>query len=195
MSGRNSHDAEVRLLSGLVVEGGTLGSDALELGEVKLAVAGEVETGGLEVRLLGEQEDEAALLALVAARDVEVEDAGLVLGNFAKVGSSGGGVGVALVDVDDEMGEFIGAVQVGRAGCGWWRGFAVTMAPVGLESHLAAVGALVGLEVDIVLAGFSGGALIEFSLALVGEGAVTADAEAVVGFLAFVTLENLCGGY
>lgn len=193
MSRGDSHNTKVSLLSGLVVEGSALGSDSLELGEVKLAVAGEVEAGSLEIRLLGEQEDEAALLALVAARDVEVEDAGLVLGDFAKVGRSWRGVWVVLVNVDDEMGEFIRAVQVGRAGCWWWRRLAVAVASVGLESHLAAVGALVGLEVDVVLAGFPGGALIEFSLALVGEGAVTANAEAVVGLLALITLKDLCG--
>lgn len=96
------------------------------------------------------------------------------------------------------MRELVGAVQVGRARVVRGRGrrrLAVAVAAVRLELDLAAVvGALVGLQVDVVLAVLSRGTFVEFCLALERQGAVAANAEAVLGLLAFITLKDLCGG-
>ncbi len=197
VSGGDGDLAEVGLLAGLVVVGGALGGSRLELGKVELAVAGNGEAGRLEVLLLGEEEDEAALLALVAGGDVKVKDGGDVAVDDAKEGRAGGRVGLGLVDGDDEVRELVGAAQVGRAGLGGRgrrrrrrRRRAVGVAAVRLESDLAAVGALVLFVVDVPLALLTGGAFKEGGLAVPGDGAVAANGEAAVGDLALVALQD-----
>lgn len=198
VAGRDSHDAVVSLLGGLVVVGGATGSGVLELGKVELAVALEGEARGLEVLLLGEEEDEAALLAGVAAGNVKVENGRDVAVDVAKVRGALGGVRVGLVDGDDQVRELVRAVEVGRAGVlgrRGRRGRAVLVAAVRHERHLAAVDALVGLVVDVVLAVLAGGALVKGGLAVEADGAVAADFEAALGGLPFVALQDTSGGY
>jgi len=58
-----------------------------------------------------------------------------------------GGVRGARGDGDDEMGELVGAAEVGRAGL-HWRRRATGLAAIGLESDLATVRST-GREVDV----------------------------------------------
>jgi hypothetical protein len=98
----------------LVGVGGRLGGDGGELLEVDGAVAGEGEGGGLEVFLLGEEEDERAG-AGVGGWDVEVEDGGDGGGDCAVVFCAGGLVWGGGVNWDDQVGVLVLAVEVGWA--------------------------------------------------------------------------------
>lgn len=197
VSGSDSSDAIVLLHVGLVVERGATGSGVLELGKVKLAVPVKGKGRRLEVLLLGEEEDEAALLAGIAAGNVKVENGRDLVANFTKVRCALGGVRVRLVNGDDEVRELIRAVEVGRAGFlgRRRRRRAVLVAAVRHESHLATVGTLLGLEVDIVLAILASGALVKGVLTFVRNGSVAANLEAVVGNLAFIALKDASGSY
>jgi hypothetical protein len=70
----DGHRSKVRLLAGLVGIGGLLAGRTLELGEIDLAGARDCVRRGLEVLLLGEEEDDGACLARVGSGDIKVED-------------------------------------------------------------------------------------------------------------------------
>lgn len=200
VAGRDAGGAVGLLDAGLVVVGGALARRAREAGEADVAGAGEGEGGGLEVLLLGEEEDEAALLALVLVGDVEVEDGGHAAGEVAKVRGAGGVVGRVLVDGDDQVGELVGAAQVDGAslGSGRRRGRlglgAFVVAAVGPECDLLAVDAA-GLEVEVELVIGLGFTRVELSLAQVGETAVAVNLEATVRNLTLVTLQGVGRSY
>jgi len=115
---RDAVASKVRLLSGRVGPAGLRVCVAGELREAALAGAGDGVRGRVEVFLLREEEDEAACLARVGLRDVEVEDGAGVRVDFAVVGRAGGLVGGGGVDGDDEVGVLVVAIQVGGAGVG-----------------------------------------------------------------------------
>lgn len=73
-----SNGADLVLLRWSVVPAGLLVSGAAELGEDKAARSRVAERRGLQLRLLREEEDGAAALALVRLWDVEVEDGALL---------------------------------------------------------------------------------------------------------------------
>ena len=73
-----SNRADLVLLRWCVVPAGLLVSSAAELGEDKAARARVTVRRGLQLRLLREEEDGAAALALVRLWDVEVEDGALL---------------------------------------------------------------------------------------------------------------------
>jgi hypothetical protein len=74
------------------------------------------EAGGLELGLLGEEEDDAALLAGVARGDVEVKDGAVAGAQVGKVLSSVGGAGHVLVDGDDGVRGLVGTTGRSAAG-------------------------------------------------------------------------------
>lgn len=73
--------SKLRLLGWAVVPGRLLVGGGAQGGEDEVAVAGDVVAGGLELGLLGEEEDGAAGFARVAVGDVEVEDCAFVGGD------------------------------------------------------------------------------------------------------------------
>lgn len=112
---RDGSDTIVLLDGGHVTVRSRLLNRRLELGEVDLAVTAEGESRGLEVLLLGEEEDQAAGLALVRLRDVEVVESGLGRGDGAVVRGARGCVGRRRVHGDDQVRSGVLAVEVGRA--------------------------------------------------------------------------------
>lgn len=116
MARRHRRGSEILLLARLVVERRALGGGLAQAGKVEGPRAGKVKGRGREILLLWEEEHEAACLALVAAGDVKVEDGGDAARDFAEEGCSRGVVRLGLIHGDDEVGELVGAVEVGRAG-------------------------------------------------------------------------------
>ena len=106
----DSHRSEVRLLTRLVGVGGLLASGALKLGEVNLTRARKGERRGLEVLLLGEQEDNGAGLAGIGSGYIEVEDRAGVTVDLTIVGSTEGLGGLLRVDRNDQVGILVGAI-------------------------------------------------------------------------------------
>lgn len=81
--------------------GNAQGSSRGELVELDATGTGHGEVRGLEVRLLGEKEDNAALLAGVALRNIKVEDGAVASAQIGVVLSSVRSAGLILVDGDD----------------------------------------------------------------------------------------------
>jgi hypothetical protein len=86
-----------------------------ELVELDTTGARHGEVRGLKVRLLGEEEDEAALLASVARGDVKVEDGAVAGAQVGKVLGTVRGARHILVDGDDGVRGLVGTGQGGRA--------------------------------------------------------------------------------
>jgi hypothetical protein len=113
-----AHASQVAGLAGLVSPRGLLVGRAAQLREAALSAARGSVAGGLEVLLVGEQEDDRACLAGVGGRDVEVEDGASGLVDFAVVRGAGGVIGRAGVDGDDQVRVLVVSIQVCRAGTG-----------------------------------------------------------------------------
>lgn len=86
----------------LVVEGGLLISSLLKLLELNTTVARLGDERGLELGLGGESEDELALLALVALRNIEIENSAVAIADVGVVLSTVGGVRVVAINGDDQ---------------------------------------------------------------------------------------------
>lgn len=113
------HDVEgsaLAVLGRLVAPRRLLIGVGLELGDGALAGARESEGGGLEVGLLGEEEDGGAFFARVRGGDIKVEDGAGVAVYFAVVLGAVGLVGVLGVDRDDQVRVLVVAVEVLGAG-------------------------------------------------------------------------------
>lgn len=108
-------NAVVLLDLGSIAEGSLRSSGRLQHGEIDLAVAAEGVRRGLEVLLLGEQEDETAGLAGVRGRNVKVEDARDGGRDCAVERGARSLVGRRGVDGYDQVGEFILSGEIGRA--------------------------------------------------------------------------------
>lgn len=117
----DSEVAEVSLDAALSGVGGRVGGHGGQLREVNLAVAGEAEGRGLELVLLGEEEDKRAS-ASVGLGDVEVEDGADVGGDGAVVGCAERLVRRRGGDRDDQVRVLVLAVEVGWAALGATRG-------------------------------------------------------------------------
>lgn len=148
--------------------------------------------------MLWKEEHEAACLALVAAGDVKVEDGGDAAGDFAEEGCSWGVVGLGLIHGDNEMGELIGAVEVGWAGLlmrrwrrrrRWWWTSRVTI--ISFEGDLVAIDSLSSIQIDVELATLSRLALPKLCLSIKRDRAVTANFESIVWVLVLVALEHM----
>ncbi len=74
VSGRDSGHSKVVSHLRSIREGCLCVRGAAQGAEVDAAVSGEGETGGLQVRLLWEEEDQRARLSFIGGGDVEVED-------------------------------------------------------------------------------------------------------------------------
>lgn len=201
MARRHRRGSEILPLARLVVERRALRGGLAELGKVQCSRAREGEGRGCEVLLLREEEHQAAGLALVAAGDVKVEDGGDAAGDFAEEGCARGVVGLGLVHGDDEMGELVGAVEVGRAGLWrWWRRrsrrrrrwWASRVTVISFERDLVAIDALSSIQIHIELATLSRLALPKLRLPIERDRAVAANLEPIVWVLALVTLEDMC---
>lgn len=109
--------AEVLAHRWCVAPGGltNLGRGA-ELGEADATGAGEGVGASLEVLLLREEEDDGALFALVALRNVEVEDGGGSAVDLTEVGGAIGGILALRGDRDDGVRSLVGAGKSGLAG-------------------------------------------------------------------------------
>jgi len=86
----------------LGVEGGLLISSLLKLLELNTTVARLGDERGLELGLGGESEDELALLALVALRNIEIENSAVAIADVGVVLSTVGGVRVVAINGDDQ---------------------------------------------------------------------------------------------
>jgi len=86
----------------LVVEGGLLISSLLKLLELNTTVARLGDERGLELGLGGESEDELALLALVALRNIEIKDSAVAVTDVGVVLSTVGSVRVVAINGDDQ---------------------------------------------------------------------------------------------
>ena len=100
---RDAHTAEVALLAGYVGPASRLHGRAAELGEAAGSAARCGVAGGLEILLLGEEEDDGALLARVGGGDVEVEDGAGRFVNLAVVRGTIGLIGRSGIDRDDQV--------------------------------------------------------------------------------------------
>ena len=106
---------EVALDSRAGSVGDAQGSRGGELVELDTARSGHGEVRGNELRLVGEEEDDAALLASVAGRNIEVEDSAVAGAQVGVVLGSVGSAGGVLVDGDDGMRGLVGAREGGLA--------------------------------------------------------------------------------
>jgi hypothetical protein len=113
----DSEAAEVSLDAAFGGVGGLVGGHGAQLLEVNLAVAGEAEGGGLELVLLGEEEDKRAS-ASVGLGDIEVEDGADVGGDGAVVLCAESLVRRRGGDRDDQMRVLVLTVEVGWAALG-----------------------------------------------------------------------------
>jgi hypothetical protein len=112
---RYGNSTEVLRYAGRIRVSCCQGGSTAEPGEVDGAAAGEGETGRHELRLLGEEEDQTALLAIVARWDVEVENRRNVRRHFTVKGGAVRFVRHRFGHGHDEMRELILAVEIGGA--------------------------------------------------------------------------------
>lgn len=114
--------------SGNSVVGGLLSGWSSERGNLHATLAVEGEGRGLQIILLGEEEDERASLAGVLGLDVEVEDAAHSWGDGGEVRGTLSDRWVGRVDWHDEMWVLVSTAQVGwallvgRGGLNWLAG-------------------------------------------------------------------------
>jgi len=144
------------------VVSGLLSSGRFQLVTTHAARAGVVVVGSLKVLLLREEEDNGASLALVAGRDVKVEDAARGAVDLAKVRGAVALVGRVLVDWNDEVRSLVRSLiqsgcasvaiaAVSGAGARWLScgGSVATLAIAPSLSGLCGLGALSGLLVGL----------------------------------------------
>ena len=128
--------------------------------------------------LLGEEEDESALLAAIAFGDVEVKDRGDIRRHFAVVGCAGRFIGRRLRDGDDEVWELKLAVEIGWT-C--W-GFTFWSAAAGLQCDLlrrtrGTLGRRWRRGIDVIADRLACQACVEIGAALIFQFAAAGDRE------------------
>lgn len=106
VTGRDSDIADIVRDSGRVVEGSRARSRLGQPREIDLTVTAKGKGRGLEIGLLGEQEDKAAGFAFVRLGDIEVEDARDGWGHLAVELGAEGLVGSLGINGNDQVREF-----------------------------------------------------------------------------------------
>lgn len=103
VAGRDGDLTQVLRDRGHVALRGRLGGNIGELGNIDLAITAEGVVGGLEIGLLGEEEDQAASLTSIRVRNVEVEDARDGWGHCTEQRSTDWGIGRGRVNRNDQV--------------------------------------------------------------------------------------------